>query len=178
MTTAEALSQAKAALTGPEPVVFLMCGIPGSGKTAFALQLEKEGCTHLSMDDEILSRFGRYGSDYPPRMYGPHQIAAEETLRERLLSLLEEKRHVVVDFSFWQRTRRYLYTSLIRQHGGTPQIVYLRVSPQDLHQRLVERSRRFDANAALPIANELVQQYVIGFEPPVDEECWTVEPGH
>lgn len=47
-------------------VVCLMCGVAGSGKTTVAQQLEARGMVRLSVDEEIWSRFGRYGLDYPP----------------------------------------------------------------------------------------------------------------
>ncbi|KAF0095131.1 MAG: hypothetical protein E1N59_1177 [Puniceicoccaceae bacterium 5H] len=157
-------------------MAFLMCGLAGSGKTELALQLEAAGCARLSLDEEIWHRFGRYGHDYPPHQYDQYQIAAEADLSQRLLELLDQGRHVVLDFSFWQRSMRYTYTSLIRQHGGTPQIIYLRLSPVTLRRRLEERSRHGDANAAFPVSLELLQKFIDGFEAPVGEDCWVVDP--
>lgn len=35
------------------PLVVMMCGVAGSGKTTFSQQLEKEGFIRLSIDEEI-----------------------------------------------------------------------------------------------------------------------------
>jgi AAA domain len=42
-------------------VVCMMCGVAGSGKTTWARALEARGLVRLSIDEEIWSRFGRYG---------------------------------------------------------------------------------------------------------------------
>lgn len=47
------------------PVVVMMCGVAGSGKTTYAQQLEKEGYIRLSIDEELWSAYGRCGIDYP-----------------------------------------------------------------------------------------------------------------
>ncbi|WP_255398301.1 AAA family ATPase [Salirhabdus sp. Marseille-P4669] len=43
------------------PLVIMMCGVAGSGKTTFSQQLEKEGFIRLSIDEEIWATKGRYG---------------------------------------------------------------------------------------------------------------------
>ena len=90
-----------------------MCGIAGSGKTTYAKDLEARGYVRLSVDEEIWHRFGRYGVDYEPDEYERHTEVAREAVRERLLMLLAEGRDVVVDSSFWQRSRRQEYKQLV-----------------------------------------------------------------
>ncbi len=75
----------------------------------------------------------------------------------------------MVDFSFWQRARREHYTRLIEDVGGRWRLLYLKVDPALLRQRLDERSRRFDANAAFPITKKLLTSYLADFEEPNGE---------
>ena len=35
------------------PVVYLLCGLTGSGKTTYARQLEAAGAVRLSVDEEV-----------------------------------------------------------------------------------------------------------------------------
>jgi predicted kinase len=74
-----------------------------------------------------------------------------------------------VDFSFWQRARRDDYKQLIEDAGGRWKLVYLKVDPAVLRQRLAERSQRFDANAAFPITEDILTSYLSGFEEPNGE---------
>lgn len=146
-----------------------MCGGVGSGKTTYAQQLEREGYDRLSIDEEIWARHGKYGIDYSPEQYSDYQIEAEATLRLLLGDLIREGRDVVVDFSFLQRARRDEYKHIIEQAGGTWKLIYLRVKPEVLRERLAKRSQRFDANAAFPITEEIQARYLHGFEPPSGE---------
>ncbi len=157
-------------MIGPDVTnVVMLCGVAGSGKTTYAQRLEAEGHVRLSIDEEIWTRFGRYGVDYHPAQYAEHSITAESALRDRLLSLIRQGRPVVVDFSFWQRARREQYKRLIEDAGGRWRLVYLKVDPAVLRQRLDERSQRFDANAAFPITEDILTSYLSGFEEPNGE---------
>jgi len=76
---------------------------------------------------------------------------------------------VVLDFSFWRRADRDRYKRLISGAGGRWRLVYLRADPPLLRRRLEERNRRFDANAAFPISDAVLDAYLAGFEAPVGE---------
>ncbi len=149
--------------------VVLLCGLAGSGKTTYAQGLEAAGYVRLSIDEEVWSRFGRFGMDYEPARYAELSTIAEEALRERLVALVEQGRDVVVDFSFWQRAARDRYKRLIEHAGGRWRLIYLKTDQVLLRRRLQDRSRRFDANAAFAITDELLASYTAGFEEPYDE---------
>jgi predicted kinase len=152
-----------------QPEVVLMCGLAGSGKTTYAKGLEANGYVRLSVDEEIWRRFGRYGVDYAPDQYEAHTDVARRALREQLLSLIAQRRNVVIDSSFWQRSRRRAYQELIEQAGGRWRLVYLKADPAVLRRRLRTRAERFDANAAFPVTDELLDRYLQSFEPPSGE---------
>lgn len=86
----------------------------------------------------------------------------------RLIKLIHEKQQVVIDFSFWDRVRRDQYKQLIEKAGGKWRLIYLKVHPDDLRERLMIRNKRFDANA-FPITEEMLTTYLKGFETPNDE---------
>ncbi|WP_367398157.1 AAA family ATPase [Paenibacillus sp. MSJ-34] len=151
------------------PVVVMMCGVAGSGKTTFAQKLEKEGFVRLSIDEDIWAKHGRYGVDYPERNYESYQEESEIKLRGVLINLIQAKHPVVIDFSFWQRQRRNEYKQLIERHGGVWKLIYLKVQPDELRRRLLVRSERFDANAAFPITEDTLTRFLSGFETPTGE---------
>jgi predicted kinase len=154
---------------GLAPLVVMMCGVAGSGKTTFAQQLEKEGFVRLSIDEEIWTANGRYGIDYPIEKYEQYKTEAELKLRNQMVNLIHDKHQVVIDFSFWQRKRRTEYKKLIEDAGGEWKLIYLKVHPNDLRERLSIRSQRFDANAAFPITEEILTSFLNGFEVPSGE---------
>ncbi|WP_338779399.1 ATP-binding protein [Metabacillus sp. FJAT-52054] len=151
------------------PLAVMMCGVAGSGKTTFAQQLEKEGFTRLSIDEEIWTVHGRFGIDYREEEYEKFKEEAEIKLRKQLEELIRNRKSVVIDFSFWQRTRRSTYKQLIEEAGGDWKLIYLKVHPEELRKRLKIRSKRFDANAAFPITEEILSAFLNGFEVPSDE---------
>ncbi|WP_042214529.1 AAA family ATPase [Paenibacillus borealis] len=157
------------------PVVVMMCGVAGSGKTTFALKLAKEGFIRLSVDEDIWSTHGRFGVDYPEQDYESFKEQSEIKLRGELVKLIQAKRHVVIDFSFWQRQKRDEYKQLIERHGGDWALIHLKVHPDELRHRLQIRSGRFDANAAFPITEEILTRFLSGFETPEGEGELVIE---
>jgi predicted kinase len=161
--------------TSAVPIVVMMCGVAGSGKTTFAQKLEKGGFARLSIDEDIWATYGRFGVDYPEENYGSYLIESELKLRGELVKLIQDKQHVVVDFSFWQCQRRKDYKRLIEEHGGTWELIYLKVEPDELRQRLLIRSERFDANAAFTITEDTLTRFLSGFETPASEGETVIE---
>ncbi|WP_163102185.1 AAA family ATPase [Peribacillus alkalitolerans] len=151
------------------PLLVMMCGIAGSGKTTFSQKLEKEGFLRLSIDEEVWSTNGRYGIDYPTEKYREYLDEAHLRLRENLVKLIHDKQQVVVDSSFWKGTERDEFKQLIETTGGKWRLIYLKVDPNDLRKRLKIRSIRFDANAAFPISEEILTSFLNGFEAPKGE---------
>lgn len=147
----------------------LMCGIAGSGKTTFAMELESAGFSRLSIDEEIWNRHGRYGIDYPPDTYPGHVETARAVIRSRLQEQLRSGHAVVVDSSFWSRAHREDFKAAVAAAGGMWRLIYLKAGADALKLRLSARSGRFDANAALPIDDDTLARFVRSFEPPVGE---------
>lgn len=151
------------------PLVVLMCGVAGSGKTTFAQQLVSNGFIRLSIDEEIWKNKGRFGIDYPAENYEQYKAESEMKLRSELINLINEGSNVVVDFSFWQQSKRNEYKQLIKAGGGESELVYLKVHPEVIRERLRIRGKRFDANAAFPITEEILSSFLEGFEIPQGE---------
>ena len=155
-------------------LVVMMCGVAGSGKTTFSQILEKEGFERLSIDEEIWATNGRYGVDFPIEKMEEYKQVAERKLRSQLIQLVHDKQQVVIDFSFWDRTRRDRYKQLIERSGGKWKLIYIKVHPDDLRERLKIRNKRFDANS-FPITEEILTAYLTGFETPKGEGELVIE---
>lgn len=163
-------------LARTEPrIVFMMCGLAGSGKTTFAQRLEALGCERFSIDEEVWRHDGRFGVDYPEAAYADLQAAAETRLRLRLEDQLMRGTKAVIDFAFWNGAVRARYRGLVEARDHRCCIIYLQVDEAILLGRLRERSVRRDANAAFPITDELLAKYVQGFDIPSGEEAWIVQ---
>jgi predicted kinase len=157
-------------------LICMLCGISGAGKTTTAKLLEARGFVRLSIDEWIWGNYGRFGIDYPPESYPGLQVQAEAHLRLQLVELMRIGQAVVVDFSFWQRSRRDAYRQLIEQEARPSVLLYLKASKPLLLERLEKRRARFDANAAFPIDDEMLERYIAGFEEPSGEGELIVSP--
>lgn len=145
--------------------VVLMCGPAGSGKSTYATSLAANGWVRLSIDEEAW-RMGH--REMPlPRVIAD-RIRADQ--RERLVQLVEAGRDVVVDYSFWRRADRDEYRELVRAHGGTTEVVYVRVSNDEVRRRMRRRNHaRLDADS-FRIDAGLLDSYLDAFEHPEPDE--------
>ncbi|UQZ34127.1 hypothetical protein C2I18_11665 [Paenibacillus sp. PK3_47] len=152
-----------------KPLVVLMCGIAGSGKSTFSQKMEEYGYIRLSIDEEVWAANGRYGIDYPVDKYREFLNEAHIRMRNQIVHCIQNHKQVVVDSSFWSRQERNEYKQLIGNAGGQWRLLYLKVNPAELRRRLKIRSQRFDANAAFTITEELLTVFLNGFEEPQNE---------
>ncbi|MFJ3969806.1 AAA family ATPase [Streptomyces parvus] len=159
------------------PVVFLLVGLTGSGKTTYAQRrLEPEGAVRLSVDEVVHERHGRYGVDYPENTYFEKEAPVVSELHERLAELVAEGRDVVWDHGLWPRKDRDAMKELVEAAGGRWRLLYFPVEREELLRRLAERNEREDANA-LVVTPEALNDFFARFEKPQDEGEEIVEPG-
>ena len=149
-------------------VVYLLCGLTGSGKTTYARRLEAAGAVRLSVDEEVYARHGRYGVDYPMSEYFDRERPVVEELPWRLVELVESGHDVVLDYGLWRRRDRDAYKRLVEAHGGRWRLLYFKVDREVLRQRLADRNRRADANA-LMVTPSALEDFIARFDEPVGE---------
>jgi predicted kinase len=150
------------------PVVYLLCGLTGSGKTTYAKRLEAGGAVRLSVDEEVYAQHGRYGVDYPMSEYFERERPVVEELPGRLVELVESGHDVVLDYGLWRRSDRDAYKRLVEAHGGRWRLLYFKVDPEVLRHRLADRNRRADANA-LMVTPSALEDFIARFDEPVGE---------
>lgn len=148
-----------------KPTVYMLCGLPGSGKTTYAKGLEQEtGALRLTLDEQLFEKFGRESEiDYAER-----ERMTKEYLREVLVAKIHEGKSVILDYGFWKRSARDEYKTLIEKAGAQSQLMYFATRPEDLRIRLHER------NATDPINNhiideQLLERFIAEFESPHGE---------
>ena len=147
--------------------LFLMCGLPGSGKTTLAKQIESERhALRLTPDEWIVRLFG--ASLTPPTLdwcRDPVE-AVQWVVAERALSLGV---NVILDFGFWTRSERDGFRSRAAALGARSEVHFLDVPRSVLSARLAAR------NADLPsyafrVSEAQLDLWWSLFEPPAPDE--------
>jgi len=147
--------------------LFLICGLPGSGKTTLARKIEAErSALRLSPDEWMTPLFG---ADLDPSKLEAARAPVEAvqwSVASRALTLGMD---VVLEYGFWSRREREEYRSRTESLGARVQLCFLDVPLEKLWKRLEKR------NADLPLGSFLVEKNQLElwwswFEKPTAEE--------
>ncbi|WP_280708891.1 ATP-binding protein [Kitasatospora sp. GP30] len=157
-------------MTRSASTVVLMCGLPGSGKTTYAMGLVREGFVRLSIDEVVWQRIGQRdaGLVLDAARYDRLKDEVRREQRLELVELMQAGRDVVVDYSFWSRAARDDYKALVESHGGRWELLHLKADRSTLERRLAVRNREAGANA-VTVDEHLFARYWAHFEEPVGE---------
>jgi predicted kinase len=139
--------------TVQRPLLIAFCGLPGSGKTTAARELEREtGAIRFSTDEWMAD----LGVDFFDEM--------RENLQKRLnrlwKELLEHGQSVILEDGTWKREERDGLRRVAKMLDATIEIHYFDITLDELWRR-IEIRNAIGAHAAVPITKELL------------EECWT-----
>jgi glycine/D-amino acid oxidase-like deaminating enzyme/predicted kinase len=127
------------------PTLFLICGLPGAGKTTLAKRLERErGALRLTLDEWIAPLFdgGIERSKFEARR------SLVETLQWGVAArVLSSGVDVILDWGFCLRREREEYRSLAEALGARAELRFLDVPPSDLRARLANRNANLPSDA-------------------------------
>ena len=145
------------------PILFLICGLPGSGKTTAALAVERDHNAVRLAPDEWMARIVGDGWDEKRR----EQVEKVQwALAQRLLTL---GLNVVLESGFWSRAERQTFRARAAELGAGSKLIYRQAPREELKRRLVGR------NADLPpdtfaVTPEQLDDMWPHFEPPGEDE--------
>ncbi|MEU6011995.1 AAA family ATPase [Streptomyces sp. NPDC047453] len=144
----------QAAVSGQEsgPVVYLLVGLTGAGKTTYAKQwLVPAGAVRLSVDERVHERRGRYGVDYPEREYFSLEAPVVAEVREELVGLFTAGRDVVLDHGLWLRSDRAEWKKLVARRAAARGCCTFPSTARNSSQGLIESRIPWPVRARGPI---------------------------
>ena len=129
------------------PTLFLMVGLPATGKTTAARRLELDHDALRLTKDEWMKAL--YGEQNPP--------SASDVIEGRLIEVglraLELGTSVVVDFGLWGRDERSALRQAAADRGVAVVMHYLEVPPAEQRRRLDQRLAD-EPHSTWPISDE------------------------
>ena len=147
--------------------LFLICGLPGAGKTTLAKQLEfSHSALRLCPDEWITSILADVTDTVEmDRLRTPVESIQWEVAK-RALTLGAD---VILENGFWSREERFSYRSQAEALGARAKLIYLNVDRDELWARLSKR------NADLPpgtfhVREDQLDLWLTWFEPPTADE--------
>ncbi|MEM7278753.1 MAG: ATP-binding protein [Pseudomonadota bacterium] len=156
------------------PIVHLLCGRIGSGKTSFAKRLERETGAVRFTHDEWVHR--AYGSCPPETDYADIAARINTEIWNAAIERAASGQDSILDYGFWTRDSRDLARERVARAGAVTQCYYVRCPVSVAQTRTLERSEAPPSDS-LWIDAAAFQKLNALFEPPHDDEEFVVING-
>ena len=152
------------------PTLFMLVGLPGSGKTTLARQLELEHqALRLTPDEWMLPLFG-WGE------FENKREIVEGLLWNVAARALSLGLNAVLDYGLWGRWERDAYRVKAEAAGARVELRFLDVPHAELWRRIEERNRNLTPSEPHISADDLMSFQAV-FEHPDAAELASYRPG-
>jgi predicted kinase len=149
------------------PTLYMLCGLPGSGKTTRARKLEAAG------EGIVLNADGwvclLYPGDAETAARDERKQLVEQVQWELAERLLTSGIDVILDWGLWTRAERDHYRRRARDLGAGAQTVFVDAPIETLHERIAHRNRDLPPGTFSVSIDEL-DEWAERFEPPTPDE--------
>jgi predicted kinase len=155
--------------------LYVTVGLPGSGKTVRARQLEQQRrALRLTTDEWTIPLFGA------DEWWTAEAVRRHDVLEGRLvwlaLTALRLGTNVVLDFGVWSREERSALKYLAAREGAACELVYLHISPEEQKKR-VEARFSIARSSTFVMTDAHLAEFRQKFQEPDEVELRTTDPG-
>ena len=151
------------------PTLFLMVGLPGTGKTTEARRIEtEENALRLTKDEWVKA------------LYGPaNPASASDVIEGRLIEVglraLELGINVVIDFGLWAKDERSALRQAAADLGATVELRFFELPPAEQRARL-DRRHAQEPHTTWRMSDEELAQWAAIISVPTLSELEGTEP--
>jgi predicted kinase len=150
-----------------KPIVYLLCGFIGAGKTTFAKKLEeKTGAVRITKDEWSISLIG---NDPTIDGYAQWDTKIIKLSRNVAFQLAEKGIDVIIDEGFWEKETRDKMKRRIEAIGAKEVLYYLDTPIETIRERVLERNTKI-TKESFKISREMLDNYLKDWEPPTEDE--------
>ena len=147
--------------------LYLMVGLPCSGKTTRAKELEYElFALRLTPDEWQVNLFGH--DVYDPEHDKRHSLI-EDMLWQIAARALSLGINIILDFGFWAKEERDDYRTRAKKLGARSEVIFMDVGEEELMKRVRVRNDNL-TNTIAYIPEELMISWIRFFQRPDADE--------
>ncbi len=153
------------------PIVYIICGFIGAGKTTFAKKLEeKTGAVRITKDEWSISIIG---NDPTIDGYAEWDTKIIELSRNVAFQLAEKGIDVIMDEGFWEKETRDKMKRRIEAIGAQVVLYYLDTPIETMRERVVGRNNNLTKDS-FKISREMLDNYLKYWQPPSEDEDYVL----
>jgi predicted kinase len=150
-----------------KPIVYLICGFIGAGKTTFAKKLEeKTGAVRITKDEWSI-RF--IGNDPTIDGYAQWDRKIIDLSRDVAFYLAGKGMDVIMDEGFWEKETRAAMRRRAEAIGAQVVMYYLETPIETIRERVVGRNNNLTKDS-IKISREMLDNYLKDWQPPTEDE--------
>jgi predicted kinase len=150
-----------------KPIVYLICGFIGAGKTTFAKKLEeKTGAVRITKDEWSI-RF--IGNDPTIDGYAQWDRKIIDLSRDVAFYLAGKGIDVIMDEGFWEKETRDEMRGRADAIGAKVVMYYLETPIETIRERVVGRNNTLTKDS-FKISREMLDKYLKDWQPPTEDE--------
>jgi predicted kinase len=157
------------------PMLHLICGLPGSGKTILAKSIAAStGSIRFSPDEWIKDIW----VDKAESEGNQHRDQIEQLQWKMAKQMLQNSIGVIIEWGTWGRNEREKLRDEARAVGAKVKFYYLNVSREILKKRILSRNQKFDRHEFNIQENEIetfLDYCFNSLQIPTDEELATYD---
>ena len=157
-----------------KPIVYIICGFIGAGKTTFAKKLEeKTGAVRITKDEWLIRLIGN-----DPTIDGFEEYDKKlcELSRDVAFYLVEKGIDVIIDEGFWEKETRDEMRKRTDAIGAKAVMYYVDTPIETIRERVVGRNRNVTKDS-FHISGEMLDNYLKYWQPPGEDEDYVLARG-